>query len=439
MGIPLLTDKYELTMLQAALAHGSAERNCVFEVFTRRLPAWRRYGVVAGTGRFLQALQEFTFAPEDLEYLAAEGTLNDATLSYLENYRFTGNIRGYAEGEVYFPHSPILVVEAPFAQAVLLETLILSIFNFDSAIASAASRMTAAAGNRPCLEMGARRAHEQGAVAAARAAVIAGFKGTSNLEAGRIYDIPVIGTSAHAFTLLHDSEEEAFTAQVNALGVGTTLLVDTYDVTAGVNTAIRVAGTELGAVRLDSGDLGEQAIEVRKQLDSLGAKNTLITVTSDLDEHAIAALAAAPVDSYGVGTQLVTGSGAPTSSMVYKLVSRENADGQMQSVAKASASKTSLGGLKAAARQLNTSGTATAELVGVGDQDSIAQWLRDSSDCRPLHIDLVTNGVINEDLVGPGAVRLAAKRHEASRAELPRYALRLSTGDEAIPTNVIEL
>lgn len=436
MGIPLLTDKYELTMLQAALAHSSSERNCVFEVFTRRLPAWRRYGIVAGTGRLLEALADFTFKEEDLDYLQAEGTLNDQTLSYLEDYRFTGNIRGYAEGEVYFPQSPILVVEATFAQAVLLETLILSILNFDSAIASAASRMTAAAGNRPCLEMGSRRAHEYGAVAAARAAAIAGFKGTSNLEAGRMYGIPTIGTSAHAFTLLHDSEEEAFAAQVAALGVNTTLLVDTYDVTQGVNTAIRVAGTGLGAVRLDSGDLGSQAVEVRKQLDDLGAKNTLITVTSDLDEHAIASLAAAPVDAYGVGTQLVTGSGAPTSSMVYKLVSRQNSAGVMESVAKASSSKTSLGGNKTAARELGPDGTASSEVILVGDHGATKQWFLDNPSSRPLHIDLVTGGKVDQSLTHENGVRLATERHAASRAELPRYALRLSTGDAAIPTRI---
>ncbi|XBH22350.1 nicotinate phosphoribosyltransferase [Jonesiaceae bacterium BS-20] len=439
MGIALLTDKYELTMLQAALEHKTSDRNCVFEVFTRRLPAWRRYGVVAGTGRLLEALADFKFQDEDLSYLEREGTLNQQTLSYLENYRFSGNIRGYGEGEVYFPQSPLLVVEATFAEAVLLETLILSILNFDSAVASAASRMTAAAGNRPCLEMGSRRAHEYGAVAAARAAAIAGFHGTSNLEAGRVYGIPAIGTSAHAFTLLHDSEEEAFTAQVAALGVNTTLLVDTYDVTEGVNTAIRVAGTNLGAVRLDSGDLGVQADEVRKQLDALGAKNTLITVTSDLDEHAIAALAAAPVDSYGVGTSLVTGSGAPTSSMVYKLVSRENAAGQMEPVAKASKSKASLGGRKVAARQLDSSGHAEAELIAIGDRLATEQWLADHDNYRPLHIDMVTDGKIDTSLTGIQGVQLATERHAAARSELPRYALRLSTGDAAIPTHIEEL
>jgi nicotinate phosphoribosyltransferase len=185
--------------------------------------------------------------------------------------------------------------------------------------------MTTAAGDRPCLEMGTRRTHEEAAVAAARAAYVAGFAGTSNLAAGARHGIPTIGTAAHAFTLVHDDERAAFEAQVAALGAGTTLLVDTYDVTQGVRTAVEVAGPGLGAVRLDSGDLLEQAHAVRAQLDALGATGTRIVVTSDLDEYAIAALAAAPVDSYGVGTSLVTGSGAPTAGMVYKLVAREGA------------------------------------------------------------------------------------------------------------------
>ncbi len=321
----LLTDRYELTMLQAALRDGTADRRCVFEVFTRRLPHGRRYGVVAGTGRVLEELAQFRFGAAELEWLASERVVDDATLEYLAGYRFGGTVVGYAEGEVFFPHSPLLVVEGTFAEAVLLETLVLSVLNYDSAVASAASRMTSAALDRPCLEMGSRRAHEWAGVAAARAAVVGGFAGTSNLEAGRTYGLATIGTAAHAFTLLHDDERSAFASQVDALGPGTTLLVDTYDVKAGVARALEVAGSGLGAVRLDSGDLGVLAHEVRAQLDAAGAHEVRITVTSDLDEHAIAALAVAPVDSYGVGTSVVTGSGAPTCGMVYKLVAREDA------------------------------------------------------------------------------------------------------------------
>lgn len=434
MGTALLTDKYELTMLQAALADGTADRHCVFEVFTRRLPSWRRYGVLAGTGRVLELLPSFRFEAEDLEWLAQARVVDDRTLDYLAGYRFAGEIRGYAEGEAFFPSSPVMVVEGTFAEAVLLETLVLSVLNYDSAVASAASRMTSAAAGRPCLEMGSRRAHEQAAVAAARAAFVAGFTGTSNLEAGRRYGLATIGTAAHAFTLLHDDEEAAFASQVASAGADTTLLVDTYDVARGVERAIRIAGTGLGAVRLDSGDLGVQAVEVRKQLDQLGATGTRITVTSDLDEYAIASLAASPVDSYGVGTKLVTGSGAPTCGMVYKLVAREGSSGELEPVAKASASKTSVGGRKSAARQLGEDGRAIAEVIVDGPDDLVASWVSDASDLRPLHETLATNGVVDSRWTGAPGVRAAAQRHQESRDELPRGARRLSTGEVAIPT-----
>jgi len=435
----LLTDRYELTMLQAALADGTAGRRCVFEVFTRRLPHGRRYGVLAGTGRVLEALADFRFGPEELDWLARERVVDDATLAYLADYRFTGSVRGYAEGEMFFPHSPVLTVEGTFAEAVLLETVVLSVLNYDSAIASAASRMTSAAIGRPVLEMGARRAHEQAAVAAARAAAVAGFAGTSNLEAGRRYGLPTIGTAAHAFTLLHDDEEAAFAAQVASAGPGTTLLVDTYDVRRGVERAVAAAGPGLGAVRLDSGDLGVLAQEVRAQLDGLGARDTKIVVTSDLDEYAIAALAVAPVDSYGVGTSLVTGSGAPTCGMVYKLVAREGSDGRLAPVAKASKAKESVGGRKSAARRLDGDGRAVEEVVVDGPDEAVAAWTPSEDDLRALVVPLVTDGGVLPGWTGPEGVAAATARHAASRDELPRGARRLSADEAAIPTVTLTL
>ena len=427
----LLTDHYELTMLQATLASGTAHRRCTFEVFTRRLPAGRRYGVLAGTGRFLEGLQSFRFDDEDLSFLASRNVVNAQTLKYLENFRFTGNIRGYVEGEIFFPHSPVVQVEATFAEACVLETYLLSILNYDSAVASAASRMTAAAGHRPCIEMGSRRAHERAAVSAARAAAIAGFTATSNLEAGRRYGLHTLGTSAHAFTLLYDSEREAFEAQLRSLGARTTLLADTYDVENAVRLGVELAGEELGGVRLDSGDLVASAQRVRELLDSLGNHNTKITVTSDLDEYAIASLAAAPVDSYGVGTRLVTGSGAPTSAMVYKLVERENTAGELEPVAKTSAGKRSLGGAKQAARRHNSLGIATAELIGTGNNPAALENTRD------LIRDFVVSGELLPGFTGEEAVRNATERHSASLAELPESARRLSEGEPVIPTEFI--
>jgi len=420
----LLTDHYELTMLEAALRSGAAHRRCVFEVFARRLPDGRRYGVVAGTGRFLYALQAFRFGEAEVAELRRRQVVDDPTCEWLASYRFSGDVSGYAEGEVYLPGSPVLVVESSFAEGVVLETIALSILNHDTAIASAASRMTTAAGDRPCIEMGSRRTHEEAAVAAARAAYIAGFGSTSNLEAGRRYGVPTAGTAAHAFTLVHDDEREAFAAQVAALGPGTTLLVDTYDVTEGVQTAVDVAGPSLGAVRLDSGDLLVQARRVREQLDALGATKTRIVVTSDLDEYAIAALGAAPVDGYGVGTQLVTGSGAPTAGMVYKLVSRSDDEGVMRAVEKRSESKASRGGRKWALRRRTSDGVAEAEVVGVEERPT------DDGDDRALMVDLVRDG----EIVQAPDLDAARARHIASRAELPPEALRLQRGDVAIPT-----
>jgi len=418
----LLTDHYELTMLQAALAGGTAQRRSVFELFGRRLPEGRRYGVVAGVGRALDAIEAFAFDDETIA--ALEGVVDAPTLEWLAGYRFSGDVWGYAEGEIYFAHSPLLIVEASFAEAVVLETLLLSIYNHDSAIASAASRMTLAAGDRPCIEMGSRRTHEEAAVAAARAAYVAGFATTSNLAARHRYGVPTAGTSAHSFTLLHDTEEDAFRAQVSSLGVGTTLLVDTYDVAEAVRLGVEVAGPELGAVRLDSGDLGLLAEQVRAQLDQIGAHDTRILVTSDLDEHAINALAAAPVDGYGVGTQLVTGSGHPTSGFVYKLVARENRDGVLESVAKKSVDKISVGGRKYALRRRDPDGVAEAEVIGVGTP------VENDGDDRELLVPLVRAG----EVIGREPLDAARDRHAATRAELPPAAQQMSRGEPVIPT-----
>ncbi|WP_327171406.1 nicotinate phosphoribosyltransferase [Streptomyces sp. NBC_01336] len=433
VGVPstaLFTDQYELTMVQAALKAGTADRRSVFEAFTRRLPEGRRYGVVAGIGRVLDAVENFHFDDEMLAFLRDQNVVDGPTLDYLADYRFSGDIWGYPEGEVYFPGSPILRVEGSFAECVLLETVILSILNHDSAIAAAASRMSAAAGGRGLIEMGARRTHELSAVASARAAYIGGFDTTSDLAAGFRYNIPTVGTSAHAFTLLHDSERDAFRAQVDSLGRDTTLLVDTYDVTAAVRTAVEVAGPELGAVRIDSGDLLLVAHRVRQQLDELGATGTKIVVTSDLDEYAIASLAAAPVDAYGVGTQLVTGSGHPTCSMVYKLVARaasaDPAD-KLRPVAKKSmGAKSSKGGRKWAARRLDEDGVAEAEVIGTGPVPAELAG-------RQLLVELVRGG----EVVAREPLDAARERHIAAREGLPMSAMQLSRGEPVLPTEYV--
>lgn len=436
MSTALLTDKYELTMLAAALRDGSAHRRCTFEVFARRLPDGRRYGVVAGTGRFVEALADFRFGAAELAVVA--DFLDAETTAFLTDFRFTGDVDGYPEGELYFPQSPVLTVRGSFAECVILETLALSVLNHDSAIASAAARMVSAAGGRQLIEMGSRRTHEQAAVAAARAAWIAGFDGSSNLAAQQRYGVPALGTSAHAFTLLHAgadgtddpdarnrSERAAFAAQVDALGVGTTLLVDTYDITAGVANAIAVAGPELGAVRIDSGDLGVLAGQVRRQLDDLGARNTRIVVSGDLDEFAIAALRAEPVDSYGVGTSLVTGSGAPTAGMVYKLVEVDGVP-----VQKRSAHKGSAGGAKESLRLAKPSGTIIEEVVHPAGQ---APSVEDGLTARSLQTPLVRAGAP----VGAADLDAARALMAAGLTSLPWDGLKLSRGEPAVPTRVV--
>ncbi len=433
----LLTDRYELTMLAASLRDGTAARPSVFELFSRRLSGGRRFGVVAGTGRLLSLIRDFRFGDDELRFLRDNEIVDAESLRYLESYRFTGTIRGYREGELYFPGSPILTVEGSFADAVVLETLALSVLNHDSAVATAASRMSIAAGDRPLAEMGSRRAADRSAVAAARAAYIAGFRSTSNLEAGRTWGIPTMGTAAHSWTLLHDSEEEAFRSQIASLGTGTTLLVDTYDIRTGVETAIRVAGTELGGVRIDSGDLPIVAAAVREQLDALGATSTRITVTSDLDEYAIAALAASPVDAYGVGTSVVTGSGYPTASMVYKLVARQDAAGAWIGVAKASADKASHGGRKSAFRT-QEDGVATAERILVADGFEQLETAADAEG-RALQVTLIDNGEVDTAHEGPEGTAAARAHHARVREELPVRALALSKSDPAIPTVYVEV
>ncbi|HVL83385.1 MAG TPA: nicotinate phosphoribosyltransferase [Pseudonocardia sp.] len=415
----LLTDRYELTMAAASLGDGTAARRCVFEVFARRLPEGRRYGVVAGTGRLLDAIAGFRFGDAEREQLA--GVVDAAMLDWLAGYRFSGDVDGYPEGELYFPGSPVLTVTGTFADAVVLETLVLSVLNHDCAVASAAARMVTAAAGRPLIEMGSRRTHEEAAVAAARAAYLAGFAATSNLEAGRRHGIPTAGTAAHAFVLLHDDELAAFRSQVAAMGVRTTLLVDTYDIRRGIENAVTAAGPGLDAVRIDSGDLGVLARQAREQLDALGATGTRIVLSGDLDEYAIAALRAEPVDSYGVGTSVVTGSGAPTAGMVYKLVEVDR-----RPVAKRSAAKESRGGGKSALRRHKPTGTAVEEVV----HPARARIEAGPHD-RVLPVPLLRGG---EPVPGLPGLEQAREHLRAALVSVPWEGLKLSRGEPAIPT-----
>lgn len=429
----LKTDHYELTMLEAALASGVAHHRSVFEVFARRLPPGRRYGVVGGIGRIIEAIKDFRFGPDEISYLRSQGFLNEETLNYLENYKFSGTLSAYREGDLYFPFSPILTVESTFAEGVLLETIILSIINADSAVASAASRMVLAAEGSPLIEMGSRRTHDEAAVSSARMATALGFSATSNLEAGRRWGAPTRGTSAHAFTLAHvalfsdtnEAERAAFKAQVEALGVSTTLLIDTFDIPTGIQNAVEIAGTELGGIRIDSGDLSVEAFKARAQLDAMGAFKTKIVVSGDLDEYSISELKAqgAPIDVFGVGTRLVVGSGHPTASFVYKLVSIADSledSAKMRPVAKKSSSKVSLGGKKQAFRQLQ-GGVMVAEVMVAGG--SVPSEVAG----RALQATFIEDGdiLIDETL---DSIRAT---HQRAIAELPSWAKDMGAGEAA--------
>ncbi|MEH1097872.1 nicotinate phosphoribosyltransferase [Micromonospora sp. CPCC 205561] len=418
----LLTDHYELTMVSAALRDGTADRRCVFEVFSRRLPAGRRYGVVAGTGRLMELIRDFRFDAEEVDFLRRTGVVDERAAAWLRDYRFTGDVEGYAEGELFFPTSPILTVSGGFAECVVLETLILSVLNHDSAVAAAAARMVTAARGRTLIEMGSRRAHEEAAVAAARAAYLAGFRFTSNLAAGLRYGIPTAGTAAHAFTLLHSDERTAFASQVDTLGKETTLLVDTYDISQGIRNAIAVAGPELRAVRIDSGDLAVIAQQSRELLDSLGATETKIIVSGDLDEYAIASLAAEPVDMYGAGTAVVTGSGAPTAGLVYKLVEVEG-----RPVVKRSEHKATIGGRKVAVRRHKPTGTATEEVV-------VPQGVPDP---RPNDRLLQHSFLAGGEPVDRPSLDESREHLRQCLISIPWEGLKLSAGDPAIPVTVV--
>jgi nicotinate phosphoribosyltransferase len=420
----LLTDRYELTMLDAALRDGTAGRDVVFEVFARSLPAGRRFGVVAGLGRLLDALASFRFDQDVLDALADDRLVSEPTLTWLADHRFRGDIVGYREGETYVGGSPVLTVRGTFAEAVLLETLVLSVLNHDSAIAAAAARMVSAATGRGLFEFGSRRTHEEAAVAAARAAYVVGFDGSSNLEAGRRHGVPTLGTSAHAYTLLHDDEQAAFASQVETLGVGTTLLIDTWDTGEGLRTALRVAGTELGGIRIDSGDLDAEARRARRTLDAAGATGTRIVLSGDLDEHRIAALRDAPADAFGVGTSLVTGAGAPAAGFVYKLVERSPGPGQpCLPVAKGGGDKATVGGRKRAWRR-RRDGVAHAELLLPWDAEPPA------GDVRPLQLEIVREG----EVVHHPSLEEVRDHHRLAVAELPPSALALEPGEPAFQT-----
>ena len=326
---PLLTDLYELTMLQAYFERGMTD-SAVFELFVRKLPAGRNFLVAAGLEQALEFVEQLRFGDEELQWIERSGLFRPSFVGHLARLRFTGDIHAMPEGTVFFPDEPLLRVTAPFPQAQLLETRLLNLVHFETLVASKAARCRlAASGKGPVtagkglIDFGLRRAHgAEAGLLAARASYLAGFDGTSTVLAAPLFGIPVFGTMAHSFVQAHDSESAAFAAFASVFPDNAVLLIDTYDTAEGARRAVAAAKSfRIKGVRLDSGDLESLSKEVRGILDRAGMKDAIIFASGNLDEYRVAALlaAGAPIDSFGIGTSLVTSSDYPSLDAVYKL------------------------------------------------------------------------------------------------------------------------
>ncbi len=425
----LYTDHYEFTMLDALVQSKQAYKRSVFEVFARELPLGRPFGVFAGINRLLPHLKSFSFSDDMLRFLEEEKIVSKQTQEFLYSFNFTGDIMSYREGETYFPYSPVITVEGSLGEALLIETLLLSIVNFDSAIATAAARVVEAAKGHFVMEAGSRRIEPEAAVNAARAAYIGGVDVTSNLEAGRRWGIPTAGTASHAFTLSFQSEIDAFEEQAKYLGEDSIFLVDTYDIETGIVNAVKASNANLKGIRIDSGDLGIEAKSARSLLDRLGAPQAQIMVSGDLDEYKIRGLSDAPIDAFESGHKLVTGSGAASASFVYKLVAIEENSSmlKMRPVKKRSEGKASEGGKKFAKRVINPNGIATEESIFL--EDSV-QVHSKSAGCRSLQSEVMSSGKIID------LPTLEDSRHHLMNimSEIPKGIRLRANGEPAIPT-----
>jgi nicotinate phosphoribosyltransferase len=368
---PLMIDLYELTMAASYFALGFNQPSS-FYMSVRRMPSKRGFLVAAGIERVLEALEDFRFGPQAIEYLESLKIFGPEFLSFLSNLRFTGDVHALPEGTIFFEQEPILEVRAPLIEAQIIETLVLNQIGMASLIASKAARCVIAARGRRLIDFGLRRS--QGADAgliAARSSYLAGFVGTSNVLAGRRYGIPLNGTMGHSYIMAQNTEREAFDNFVALFPQMSTLLVDTYDTIRGVENAARVAsvlkekGHKLQAVRLDSGDLVDLSIRARRILDQNGLKDVAIFASGNLDEYRIDQMlrAGAPIDAFGVGTGMVTGGDAPTLDAAYKLAEYNGVPRL-----KTSQGKVSLPGRKQVFRAVNASGGFYADLVGLNDE-----------------------------------------------------------------------
>lgn len=386
----LHTDLYQLTMAAGYFHRNLADRTmATCELFVRRLPKQRRYLVASGIDRAIDYIKELRFSSEDIDYLRGLPNLREAMsddfVAYLRNYRFRGDVWAVPEGTVMFGGEPFLRVRAPIIEAQLVETHILSTINHATMIASKAARIVHAAAGRGVLEFGTRRTHPDAAVDAAYGAYLVGAQGTSNLEAGRRYGIPVLGTAAHMWTMTHDSERAAFENYVATFPSASTLLIDTYDTVRGAERAAAVARDKLAGVRLDSGDLGALSKQVRAVLDSAGCQAAKIVASGDLNEYKIRDLlaAGAPIDLFGVGTELVCSKDEPSLGGVYKIVQYER-DGKVVPIAKFSAGKATYPGPHQVHRAADGDTLALAdEDIPPGAKGLLVPRLRAGETCQP--------------------------------------------------------
>ena len=364
----LLADLYELTMA-AGYLETHFEARATFELFVRSLPPRRNFLVAAGLEQALEFLDTVRFGAADIAYLRehpAFARISANFFDYLAAFRFSGDVWALPEGTVCFPDEPLLRVTAPIAEAQILETALLATLSFQTMIASKAARVAKAAGGRPIVEFGTRRAHgTESGVLAARAAYIGGCMGTSNVRAGQLFGIPTYGTQAHSWIMAHDREEEAFAHFLEIFPHHSVLLLDTYDVRAALEKVIAI-GRKPRGVRLDSGDLVADSIWVRRRLDEAGWGEVEIFMSGDLDEERISSLleAGARVDTFGVGTSLSTSSDAPSLGVLYKLVEVERG-GEVREAAKFSAAKVTYPGRKQVYREIDSRGDYAGDVIAV--------------------------------------------------------------------------
>lgn len=367
----LLTDLYELTMAAGYLKTGF-DACLTFELFVRSLPPRRNFLVAAGLDQVLDFLEGVHFSDEDIRYLRAQPVfqrVGNEFFEYLSRFRFSGDVWAIPEGAVFFPGEPVLRVTGPAIEAQIAETFLLSEINFQTMIASKAARIVHAAGGRPVIEFGSRRAHGMEAgVLAARAGVIGGCEGTSNVAAGKEFGIPVYGTQAHSWIMAHEDEEDAFAKFLDIFPDQAVLLVDTYDVRAAIEKLIAM-GRKPRGLRLDSGDIAADSIWARNRLNRAGWSDVIVFASGDLDEDSISALLAegALIDGFGVGTALVNSSDSPTLGVIYKLVEAEDRGG-VRSVAKFSAAKVTYPGKKQVYRAIDSRGRFAGDTIALAEE-----------------------------------------------------------------------